>query len=56
MADEPCPLPAGTVLRFGSFDFVATGDGYDMELPGRAGEAGRRRDERHGGPTDELTS
>jgi len=37
MADEPCPLPAGTVLRFGSFDFVVTGDGYDMEvLPARA--------------------
>jgi hypothetical protein len=32
MADEPRPLPAGTVLRFGSLDFVATGSGYDMEL------------------------
>jgi hypothetical protein len=32
MADEPRPLPAGTVLRFGSLDFVATGNGYDMEL------------------------
>jgi hypothetical protein len=32
MADEPRPLLAGIVLRFGSFDFVATGNGYDMEL------------------------
>ena len=32
MADEPRLLPAGTVLRFGSLDFVATGSGYDMEL------------------------
>ena len=32
MADEPRPLPAGTVLWFGSLDFVATGNGYDMEL------------------------
>ena len=32
MADEPRPLPAGTVFRFGSLDFVATGNGYDMEL------------------------
>ena len=32
MAAEPHPLPAGTVLRFGSLDFVATGNGYDMEL------------------------
>ena len=32
MADGPHLLPAGTVLRFGSLDFVATGNGYDMEL------------------------
>ena len=32
MADEPRPLPAGMVLRFESLDFVATGNGYDMEL------------------------
>jgi len=32
MANEPRPLPAGTVLRFGSLDFVATGNGFDMEL------------------------
>ena len=32
MADEPRPLPAGTVLRFGSLDFVVTGNGFDMEL------------------------
>ena len=32
MADEPRPLLAGTVLRFGSLDFIATGNGYDMEL------------------------
>ena len=32
MADGPCLLPAGTVLRFGSCDFVATGNGYDMEF------------------------
>ena len=32
MADEPRPLPEGMVLRFGSLDFVATGNGYDMEL------------------------
>ena len=32
MADEPRPLPAGTVLRFEHLDFVATGNGYDMEL------------------------
>ena len=32
MADEPRPLPARTVLRFGSLDFIATGNGYDMEL------------------------
>ena len=32
MANEPRPLPAGTVLRFGSLDFVTTDNGYDMEL------------------------
>jgi hypothetical protein len=32
MADEPRSLPADTVLRFGSLDFIATGNGYDMEL------------------------
>ena len=32
MANVPRPLPAGTVLRFGSLDFVATGNGFDMEL------------------------
>ena len=32
MADEPRLLPAGTVLRFGNLDLVATGNGYDMEL------------------------
>ena len=32
MADGPRLLPAGTVLMFGSLDFVATGNGYDMEL------------------------
>ena len=32
MADEPRPLPAGTVFRFGSLDFVTTGNYYDMEL------------------------
>ena len=32
MADEPRPLPADTVLRFGSLNFVATGNGYDMEF------------------------
>jgi len=32
MADEPRLLSAGTVLRFGSLDFVATSNGYDMEL------------------------
>ena len=32
MADEPRLLPAGTALRFGSLDFVVTGNGYDMEL------------------------
>ena len=32
MADGPCLLPAGTVLWFGSRDFVATGNGYDMEF------------------------
>ena len=32
MADEPRPLPVGTALRFGSLDFIATGNGYDMEL------------------------
>ena len=32
MADGPRLLPAGTVLRFGSVDFVAIGNGYDMEL------------------------
>ena len=32
MADEPHLLPADTVLRFGSLDFVATGNGYDTEL------------------------
>ena len=31
MADGPRLLPAGTVLRFGSLHFVATGNGYDME-------------------------
>ena len=32
MADGPRLLPAGMVLRFGSLDFVAIGNGYDMEL------------------------
>ena len=32
MADGPRLLSAGMVLRFGSLDFVATGNGYDMEL------------------------
>ena len=32
MADEPRLLPAGTALRFGSLDFVATGNSYDMVL------------------------
>ena len=32
MAGEPRPLPAGTVLQFGSLDFIVTGNGYDMEL------------------------
>ena len=32
MADEPRPLPVGTVLRFGSLNFVVTDNGYDMEL------------------------
>ena len=32
MADGPRLLPAGTVLRFESLNFVATGNGYDMEL------------------------
>ena len=32
MADGPRLLPAGTVLRFGSLEFVATGNGYDMDL------------------------
>ena len=32
MENEPHPLPAGTVLRFGSLDFIAIGNGYDMEL------------------------
>ena len=32
MADGPRPHLTGTVLRFGSLDFVATGNGRDMEL------------------------
>ena len=32
MADEPHPLPADMVLRFGSLDFVTTNNGYNMEL------------------------
>ena len=32
MANEPRPLPAGTVLRLGSLDFVVTVNGFDMEL------------------------
>ena len=32
MANEPRPLPAGTVLRFGSLDIIAISNGYDMEL------------------------
>ena len=32
MANEPRPFPAGTTLRFGSFDFVATGDGYGTDI------------------------
>ena len=32
MANEPRPLPAGTVLRFWSLDFIATGNGFDMEF------------------------
>jgi len=37
MSDGPHLLPAGTVLQFGSLNFVAAGNGYDMELlPARA--------------------
>ena len=32
MADGPRLLPAGTVLRFGSLEFVTTGNDYDMDL------------------------
>ena len=32
MEDKPRPLLVGTVLRFGSLDFIATGNGYDMEF------------------------
>ena len=32
MADGPRLLPAGTVLRFGSLNFIAIGNGYDKEL------------------------
>jgi len=32
MADGTRLLPTGTVLRFGSLEFIATGNGYDMEL------------------------
>ena len=32
MADGPRLLPVGTVLRFGSLEFIATGNSYDMEL------------------------
>ena len=32
MADESCPLSAGTVIWFGSLEFKATGNGYDLEL------------------------
>jgi len=32
MADGPRTHPTGAVLRFGSLDFVATGDGHDTEL------------------------
>ena len=32
MADGPRLLSTGMVLQFGSLDFVATGNGYDMEL------------------------
>jgi hypothetical protein len=32
MADGPHLLPAGTVLRFRSLEFVTTCNGYDMEL------------------------
>jgi len=32
MADGPRPHPKGTVLWFGSLDFVATSDGHDTEL------------------------
>ena len=32
MVDGPRLLPAGTVLRFGSLEFVVTGNGYDMDL------------------------
>ena len=32
MANEQRPFPAGIVLRFGSLDFVATGNGFNMEL------------------------
>ena len=31
MADGPRLFSAGTVLRFGSLEFVAIGNGYDME-------------------------
>ena len=37
MADGSYMLPAGTVLRFGSLEFIATGNGYNMDLlPPRA--------------------
>ena len=32
MANGPRLLPTGMVLRFGSLEFVATGNDYDMDL------------------------
>ena len=32
MANESCPAPSGTVIWFGSPEFRATSNGYDLEL------------------------
>jgi hypothetical protein len=32
MADRLCPILSGTVIWFGSLEFMATGNSYDMVL------------------------
>src|SRR5919201_2632575 len=42
MADPASPLPRGTVVRFGSLEFMSLGHGYDMALLSVGNPSGSR--------------